>query len=455
MAKKIAGRIFGKNLAEVTFVYDSIQPDGTPTPIELGQMLVIEDPIDNNRYIVRVTDIEYGQSVDWSRTIARDLNELYGEDFSSEHENPDDIYSADMRTQQFLQAVCEPLGIIGKNGNFVSPKRLPSYFSPVHKLTEEDLGEDLKSKVGDLPIGRLRSGSDILNIPAGMFKKLLPYHIGVFAQTGGGKSNTMKVLLGAIMETLGEAGSLIFEPHGEYIQDLKRHPLAKDQLITFGQHVKKGESVRKIRVSYDDINVNSLMNVKDQLHWTDAQERFLREASYNHDDWLKKILTLPVDDKELEMRRAREAESEDGDVDLSFMETREVTLKELFPDYKDDTLKAIRSKLRQVIEAPYVSEDASVSNVDEIITYLEDGKTVLIDMASLSGLHEILLSTILATKVLSKRRHMYATNRDYLEHEASSISIVMEEAQRVLGKNASPQSIFAQICNEGRKFKTG
>lgn len=433
----IIGRIYGRNLSELRFVYDSIQPDGTATPIELGQILVIGDKISHSTFLVRVVDIEFGQGDIWSKEIARDLNELSSNTFEDEHDDSMEIYQADMRKQMFLQAICEPLGVMGTNGKFVSTKRPPAYFSSVSKISEADFGEDLTKQLGDLAIGKMRSGSDVLDIDAGLFSKLLPYHIGVFAKTGGGKSNTMKVVLGAIMESKGKAGALIFEPHGEYIQDLKRHPLAKDHLVCFAQEVKKSEtgSVRKIRVAYDDITVSALMNVKDQLLWTDAQERFLREASYAHEDWLFQIINLPVNEKEMESHHP-------------------MTLMQMFPDYKEDTLRAIRSKLRQVVDASYITDDGT-SNINEILTILEQGKTVLIDMASLSGLHELLLSTILANKVLDKRRRMYAKDRESLEKESPSISIVMEEAQRVLGRNASPSSIFAQVVNEGRKFKVG
>lgn len=438
--KKLGGRIFGRNLSEIKFVYDSIQEDGSITEIDLGQILVIDDAVSKAKFFVRVVDIEYGQSDLWAKEMARDLNETQSRDFSNEHETPTNIYQADMRRQMYLVAVAEPLGTIGLDGRFVSVKRLPAYFSPVYKVNEDDFGEDVRSQLGDLNIGKLRSGSDILDIDVGIFSELLPYHIGVFAKTGGGKSNTMKVLLGSIMDSIGKAGALIFEPHGEYIQDLRRHPLAKDQLVCFTQNTSKGGLERKIRITYEDISVGALMNVRDSLMWTDAQERFLREASYAHNDWLYQILNLPMNDAEMEIM---------GDYRGSLLN--------LFPDYKEDTLKAIRSKLRQVVSAPYVSQDqdASVSNIDEIMILLEQGKTVLIDMASLSGLHELLLSTILANKVLERRRKAYADDRENLLNVSPSISIVMEEAQRVLGSGVSPSSVFAQIVNEGRKFKVG
>ncbi|QST02910.1 ATP-binding protein (plasmid) [Pontibacillus sp. ALD_SL1] len=442
---EIHGYIHGRNLGEIVFSYDSLQPDGSPTDIELGQLLMVPDQSGMGEFLVRVTDIEFGQTV-WAEEVARNLKDLRYLNVKDEHEHPTEVYQSDQKNQLLYHALCEPLGYISPDQHFLSVKRPPSYFSPVRKISAEDFEGDFGEKVGDLPLGNLRSASSEMNVRAGLFKKLLPYHVGLFAKTGGGKSNAMKVLLRSIMATRGEAGALIFDPHGEYIQDLNRHPLAKETLVSFAQEARN--TARKIRLSYEDISIEALLNVRDQLHWSDAQERLLREASYDHGrGWLQVLTDTPVSEEERK-----------GDpTDLSFLEGDgdEKTLQQLFPDYKDDTLKATRSKLRQVLDAPYIVRDRSVSNVEEILTLLEQGKTVLVDMASLVGLHELLLSTVLATKVMGKRRLAYSKNREQLMREAPSVSIVMEEAQRVLGKHTNQSSVFAQICNEGRKFKVG
>lgn len=439
----IGGHIYGKDLNEIRFVFDSYVTEDTPTPIELGEILVVEDRISASKYLLRVTNIAYGQNQEWSKQVARSYNRFQDENmFSEEHENPSNIYQDNPKEQLFLEAVCEILGFIGKDGKFMSPKRLPSYFSSVRKLSESDFESSdpkasLKSKLGDIQVGKIRSGSDVLNIGAGLFEELLPKHIGVFAQTGGGKSNFMQVFVGKVMELQGRAGMLLFEPHGEYIQFLKEHPLASEQLVCFAQDASKG---RKLRIAYSDITVGALMNVKDQLPWTEAQERFLREIESDlGDQWLWHMFNIP----------ATEQEIEEG-----FIDPLGRCLQHMFSDFKEDTIKATRSKLRQIKDAGYLVEDPTVSNINEIMALLDEGKVVLIDMASLSGLHELLLSTVLTNKLLNKRRNLYAKDASKFE-SLPPVSVIMEEAQRVLGRNTNSSSVFAQICNEGRKFKVG
>lgn len=452
MYKQIGGHIFGKDLNELRFIFDSLQKNGEPTPIELGEILVVEDKASKSRFLVRVTNIEYGQNQMWSKEVARGYNRMqHQNEFTEEHENPFDIYKADRDEQLFHEAVCEILGLIDAKGNFTSPKRLPSYFSYTRKLetadfemTAHDPTKSLKDKLGDIQFGNIRSGSEVLDIGGGVFKEMLAKHIGVFAQTGGGKSNTMQMFISKTMELKGQAGMLVFDPHGEYIQELPKHPLSDEQLVSFAQEAR-GDGSRKLRISYSDINVAALMNVKDQLNWTDAQERFLREAEAElrekdpSTNWLWQLLNLPIND------------DENDELPVPFP----YTLQRMFKDYKEDTIKATRSKLRQIKDASYLVEDDTVSNINEIMSLIDQGKIVLIDMASLSGLHEILLSTILATKALNRRRFMYSKQRESFK-DIPPVAIVMEEAQRVLGKQGNNSSnIFAQICNEGRKFKTG
>lgn len=448
MSTQLIGHIHGKDLDEIRFVFDSYLNRETRTPIELGEILVVEDRIDGFKYLLRVTNIAYGQQAEWSKQIARNYNRYQTNSLDDEHDTPEEVFEDDQKDQLFLEAICEILGMIDNKGRFTSPKRLPSYFSSVRKLSEEDFSSDssnfnLKSKLGDVLVGKFRSGSDLLDIEAGLFEELLAKHIGVFAMTGGGKSNFVQMFLAKVMELEGRAGLLVFEPHGEYIQKIQHHPLAKEQLVCFAQDEKKG---RKLRLAYSDITVAALMNVKEQLGWTEAQERFLREVESDlGQQWLSILFNTPATNDELEKWI-----EEDG-----FIPTTGNTLHGMFSDFKEDTIKAVRSKLRQIKEAGYLTDDSTVSNIEEILTLLDQGKVVLIDMASLTGLHELLLSTILSTKVLNRRRHMYASNAEKFE-DIPPVAIIMEEAQRVLGKQVnSGGSVFAQICNEGRKFKTG
>jgi hypothetical protein len=437
MKKQILGHIFGEDLNEIHFVCDSFDRNGDPISVELGEILIVDDHKTLDRYLVRVTNVKYGQKPDWAKEVARGKNRVQDvEDLKDEHDDPTSAYQFDRREQLYLSPICEMLGYISQSGKFLTPKKLPSYFSPIRKPDEEDF-RFLEDYLGDIVFGNVRSGSNVVPVGAGLFGELLPKHIGVFAQTGGGKSNTMQRLIGGVLEQEGKYGMLLFEPHGEYIHNLKRHPYAKKNLVCFSQDGKEG---RQLRVGYDELSVSSLMNIRNQLHWSEPQERFMREAESKFGkEWFRFVVETPTNMDEAAV------------LGIPVIQT----LKEEFANTYEDTIKVTKSKLLRVKNAPYLVRDSSVSDVPEILTLLDQGKVVLIDMSSLSGVEEILLSTILSNKLLSRRKRAYTKDRETFK-ELPPISIVLEEAQRVLGRdNDAESNVFASICNEGRKFGTG
>lgn len=228
----IGGHIFDGNIASLNFAFDAltrVDDYFVKTPIENGEILISEEMFSGEKYFLRVNDIKYGGNTAWALEMAREHNYFEkNKDISDEHENPEELFQPQREEQRFNIAECEILGVSKPNG-FFSVRTIPSVFSRVRKLLPSDFNGPLKESMGDLKIGNLRSGSQVLNIDAGIFKKSISTHTFITARTGGGKSNTMKVLNGVMLESNGDVAPLIFEPHGEYITDLKRHPLQKDR----------------------------------------------------------------------------------------------------------------------------------------------------------------------------------------------------------------------------------
>jgi len=456
---EIGGHLSGGDLNEIVFVYDSTNDRGEPTPIELGQILTIPDRSGIGKFLARVTNIRYGQDKEFQTEVARNMNLQQKSSLEGEHSDPRNVFMSDQRDQLFLEAVCEILGFFDQNNKFFSPKRLPSYFSSVRKVTIQDVST-LSSRFGDMPFGKLRSGSDILDVNVGLFEELVPYHVGIFAQTGGGKTNTILNIIAKSIESEGRVGMIAFDPHGEYIKELAKHPMAAENLSIYSLY-SKGSKVNDIRISYKDLTTSILINLKDQFGWTQAQEEFLREVSFENDDWFSEILSVPLDQFE-----ARRKEEEEGKGNDNFMEslaqlaeTGEVssspasTLQSRYPDFKVETIRSIRRKLRQIVTANHIVPNESASSVPEILAELKKGKVVLMDISGLEGLHELLISSLFAKKLFDTWKYYYANKYEKFL-ELPVVSVVMEEAQRVLN-TVSSGNIFAQICAEGRKFRTG
>ena len=452
---EIGGHLKGGDLSKIFFVYDAEGKDGKPTPIELGQILTIPDRSGVGKFLSRVTNIGYGQNEAYQTEYARSLNLQQKTSLDGEHKDPQNAFLAEQQDQLYMVAECEVLGYFDEKNRFLSPKRLPSYFSPVRKVALGDV-EVLAPKLGDMPFGKLRSGSDILDINVGLFEELMPYHIGIFAQTGGGKSNTILNIISKGIESEGRIGLLAIDPHGEYIKELTQHPLASENLNMYSLY-NTSPGVKKIRISYRDITTSILINLKEQFGWTQAQEEFLREVSYENPDWFTEILNKPLDHAEFNDRQQNEKNfladmqnlSKTGDMNAP----TGLTLADQYRDFKVETIRSIRRKLRQITTSDYIVENDSASNTKEIIEQLKKGKVVLIDIAGLEGMHELLISSLFTKKLMDTWKYYYA-NRYEEFLELPFVSVVMEEAQRVLN-NVSSGNIFAQVCAEGRKFKVG
>lgn len=440
-ASKIVGHINGDSLENITFVADQMKRNGQVQKIVLGEMYVAVDPYTKERFLLRVNNIGYGQNANYRTESARAYNQVISTSFENEHLNFDQLYQDDRPGQRFMQADCEYVGFIDADGKFGPPKHLPTDDSPVRKLDESDL-DFMNAFVGDVPFGKLRSGSNVLNIPVGLFVSLIPYHMGVFAKTGGGKSNFVQRLLAGFLDLPGTAGILLLEPHGEYKQNIVAHPNANGNLEVFEMH--EG-AARRLRVSYSDLGVNDVLNLRKQMHFSEPQERFMRDAEEKLGrDWFRFLIETPTN--------WDEASNPDG---TRRMDVPTVLVDEFKGSAYEETIKVTRAKLMRIKSAPFLTRDPNVSDIREIMTMLDKGKIVLIDLVGLDSSHELLISTILAGKALKRRKSLYNKNKEHCLG-LPPIAVVLEEAQRVLNREANIDgNTFASICNEGRKFGVG
>ena len=132
--------------------------------------------------------------------------------------------------------------------------------------------------------------------------------------------------------------------------------------------------------------------------------------------------------------------------------------------FQEGTLAVIRRRLSSLLDLD--SDGSSVfcngifdmqagqTTISDICSDLEKGKVVVVDTSDFSGSVEILIGSLIATEILNKYKSH--KNKGILK-DKPVISIVLEEAPRVLGKQVleSGPNIFSTIAREGRKFKVG
>ena len=400
------GRIIGRSVGEIIF-RQSYKED-----IKIGEIIVADDREKNALFFLRVIDIEYGQEAPekWSIRAAGDMLLL------DEKREAYDLREKERRL--FKICICKPLGYF-YNGKFYKPKTLPSHFCMVRRANKNDY-KFLQKYMGDIEIGKLRSGEKEIDISVGIKGEFIPYHIGIFATTGMGKSNLMRVLAASAMK-IGKYGILIIDAHGEYYEGsvgkgLKHHPLANERLVVFSPHPKIG--MNHLIISAYEIGVADLENI---FSFSDVQKEALYALQSRFGrSWLVELYERSV-----------------------------VELTEIFGrKIQDITFSVLKRRAERIMQSEIIHKDESISTTEFIIKELLSGKVVLIDTSGLYEYEEMLVSTVLARRILMHNKSLFRNKEKF--KEIPPILITVEEAQRVL-KNG----IFAQIAREGRKFKVG
>jgi uncharacterized protein len=420
------GRVVGRGVTEIAFRV----PYGVH--VALGELLVGEEEGTDRQFLLRVTDIRHGAEAaddEWPERMAGNMIRLDAENKQLPFHDRD--------ARLFSLAVAKPLGFLEasppEGARLRKPKTLPLHFSRVRRLAVSDL-TFLHAFEQDLPIGDLRSGSDVLAHGVGVHGRWLPSHVGVFATTGGGKTNLMKRFLGGLLESR-RYGVLVFDPHGEYYdggssvlgdgrktQGLTHHPHATDRLRVYSSRPMPGP-YNALKVSAYEIMVGDVKNV---FHFSQAQEEALWAAGELYGrGWLVELAARPPEELRLDFGGK----------------------------FRDDTLSVLKRRAEQVLSYEVVHRDGAVTVTKDILQALDEARVVLVDTSSLYETEEILVSAVLARSVFWRNKDLY---KDRARFETlPPCLIALEEAQRVLQRREGEQSIFAQIAREGRKFKTG
>jgi uncharacterized protein len=413
------GRLFGRNVLEGIF---RAAPD---EDLFLGELLVGIDDTTGRRYLFRVVDVTYGtehREPGWAERVAGTL--LADDAIGSADSHP--LYDRGRRT--YRVAECRCLGYVTPDGrSFRKPKSLPTQFSRVVAPEPADFAF-LRSRMGDLAIGQLRSGETEVDVEVGISGASLASHVGIFATTGMGKSNLMQVLAGAVMRRQGRYGLLLVDPHGEYRSALGRHPWASEALRTYAARSLPGTT--SLRVSLAELSVDDLRTAYD---WSRSQEEALFELErvYRADglSWLLEFAQLD------DLPGFRDVEL-NGRVALN-------------------TLQVVHRRARRIVDLPCVATDPAVSVGAAVLRDLRSGRVVLVDVSGLGSTEEVLVASFLARRVMDEWSNAYLDDPEGHER-LPVVAIVLEEAQRVLRSTKDRESnVFPRLAREGRKFKVG
>lgn len=306
------------------------------------------------------------------------------------------------------------------------------------------------------PIGQLCIGEEIHEDKGDILfnvQRLREKRTMVFAQSGFGKTNLVKVLLyHSISDT--SYGKLIFDLNGEYFVKGQKtlglgdidEPKIRDNLVVYSDKEiddsYKGHFIFGGRVL---INMHKHLTIGDILTF-----------STGFSDVMKSFL-LYLDDE--------------GVTDfIPKIDQYVSNPSELHRDYPDffpppkkvgeedksarKTIAAIRKRIRHLIDEGKGLHSHQSSLIDDLFKYLKQGKTVIIDLSLKDSTDASIISTILVRKLFEHNKREFTSN---IPDAVIETVIFVEEAQNVLSEelvktNANP---FVRCAKEGRKFGLG
>jgi len=393
---------------------------------ELGEILIAEN--EDSKIFLQVYDLQYG-----SQISQQNLELISGMNL----EEDTDFEFMDKNLRNYKIAFLKNMISVSKNSSDGSKhvsisKSLPSMFATVRTVTREDLSFITKPE-NPLFLGNLRSGSKSLDVPIYLDgSQVLTHHILISGTTGKGKSVLMSNILWDCTSK-DYNGLLVLDPHNEYYLGdgkaeskigLKDHPTGNVSYYSVKNNIPGSRGLK--------INIKVLKPAHfGCLDFSDAQEQAMN--AYFRDYGVRWIESLLLE-------------------------------KPIKVNFNDATINVLKRRLMYLLDIDISNSEvfcngifefnAGEATISGICDSLESAKTVILDTSSFSGQVELLVGSLIVTEMFNRYKHYKM--QDSLS-DKPVISIVLEEAPRVLGKDILEKgsNIFSTIAREGRKFKVG
>ena len=331
-------------------------------------------------------------------------------------------------------------------------RKLPTVSYHARHLKQNEVKDILNiGNENGAEIGYLCIGEDIYKDKGDILfdvQKLRDKRTMVFAQSGFGKTNLVKVLLYHIISDTSY-GKLIFDLNGEYflkgrktygLGDIKEQKI-KDNLVVYSDKKLPGEY--RDRFIYKGkvlINMHEHLTVGDILNFStgfsEVMKSFLLYLEENEvKDFIKNINTYVDNPQELHKK---------------------------FPDFWDTkkeassrtTVAAIRKRIAYLIEEGKGLHSSSSKLIVDVMNCLKQGKTVIVDLSLRDSVDASIISTILVRKLFERNKEKFTSDNP---KDVINTVIFVEEAQNVLSDELvkATANPFVKTAKEGRKFGIG
>jgi len=406
----IKGQVIGGELGKV-FIRQK-----AGAQLEIGELLVCENG--GKKTILQVYDLVYG-----SQISQQNLELISG----MKLEDNTDVSFFDEQVRNYTIAFSKPIAIT-ENSSLRTCKELPRFFTEVREIEKDDLGMSMPK--GPLFLGNLRSGSKVLDVPVNLpGKDIFSHHILIAATTGRGKSNLVKVMLWDAVDK-DYCGIVVLDPHDEYYGrsgfGLCMHP--KKENISYYTPRNAPVGARTLKINLKQIRPD---HFRGAVNFSDAQVQAMNAyyKAYGN-KWIESV----------------------------------VLEKPLKLDFNESTVGVLKRRLTALLDLDFDGSQlfctgvfdisAGETTIADMVGDVEKGKTVIVDTSGFDGAVEILIGSMIVTEAFNRYRSYKSKG---LLEDKPVVSIILEEAPRVLGKEVleSGPNIFSTIAREGRKFGIG
>ncbi|MEN9265457.1 MAG: ATP-binding protein, partial [Thermostichales cyanobacterium BF4_bins_65] len=289
-------------------------------------------------------------------------------------------------------------------------------------------------------------------------RKLRNKRTMVFAQSGFGKTNLVKVLLYHMTRDISY-GKLIFDLNGEYflrgtatygLGDINENPI-RDNVIVYTDKKLPENYTKQNRFIFGGkvtLNMHEHLAVGDILNFGTGFSEVMKSF----------LLYLDEDGVSSFIKNIDKYVTDPSHLHIDFSDFFGEQKKDSKGNVKEDvsarkTIMAIRKRIRHLIDEGSLHSGSS-KLIEDVFKYLKQGKTVIIDLSLKDNMDASIISTILVRKLFENNKEKFTSDNP---EEVVNAVIFVEEAQNVLSQefvksNANP---FVRVAKEGRKFGLG
>lgn len=353
------------------------------------------------------------------------------------------------------------LGTFADSGSSIkfttAVRKLPTVSYIARHLTKREIENILNREnengvtIGNLCVGDMvfkDKGNILFNV-----NKLRNKRTMIFAQSGFGKTNLVKVLL-YHMTGDNSYGKLIFDLNGEYfLRGVNTYGLGDINEDNIKRNVVV-YSDKKFPAEYNDsgrfffggkvlIDMKNHLTVGDILNFGTGFSEVMRSFLYYLDDEGVNNFIKNID---MYVNQPERLHQDFSDFFGPMKKKEDVSAQK--------TIMAIRKRIRHLIDEEKGLQSSKSKLVEDVFGFLKQGKTVIIDLSLKDNIDASIISTVLVRKLFDNNKAEFTSGNS---NEMVNAVIFVEEAQNVLSEefvksNANP---FVRVAKEGRKFGLG